>query len=73
MLRPLSAGVIFAADAVVNVVPVIADQGRKPDGHIVELAPPADFRQSRQPDVRAFLEAQFIVPREPDDNGEETS
>jgi phospholipid/cholesterol/gamma-HCH transport system ATP-binding protein len=43
------------------------------DGRIVELAPPADFRQSRQPDVRAFLEAQFIVPREPDDNGEETS
>ncbi len=40
------------------------------DGHIVELATPEAFRDSREPAVREFLEAQFILPRE--ENGDET-
>ncbi|MDD5705384.1 MAG: ABC transporter ATP-binding protein [Kiritimatiellae bacterium] len=40
------------------------------DGHIVELSPPAAFRESREPAVREFLEAQFILPRE--NNGDTT-
>lgn len=39
------------------------------DGRIVELAAPQAFRDSRDPVVREFLEAQFILPRQ--DNGEE--
>ena len=32
------------------------------DGKVVELSTPAEFRRSRNPAVREFLEAQFITP-----------
>lgn len=39
------------------------------DGRIVELSPPQAFRESADPAVREFLEAQFILPRQ--ENGDE--
>ena len=36
------------------------------DGQVVELSKPADFRRSRNPVVREFLEAQFITPETKD-------
>ncbi len=32
------------------------------NGHVVEMAPPAEFVRSSNPEVREFLEAQFITP-----------
>ena len=34
-------------------------------GRFVEIAPPADFIRSSQPDVKEFLEAQYITRRGP--------
>ena len=39
------------------------------EGRIVELATPQEFVNSPHPEVREFLEAQFIVPRTPNGNG----
>ncbi len=36
------------------------------DGQVVELSTPAEFRRSRNPVVREFLEAQFITPETQD-------
>ena len=32
------------------------------NGHVAELSAPAEFVRSSNPDVREFLEAQFITP-----------